>query len=123
MVLKINLFSNIAGITIYPFIFIRKDLPKHINEERLINHEKIHIAQQREFIIISIIFLLFLGFKWWSVLGYFTFYLWYVFEWFFKLFKKENAYRNISFEREAYSNDANLNYLNKRKPFRWFTYI
>lgn len=123
MVLKTKLFSNVIGITIYPFIFIHKDLPNHVNKERLINHEKIHIAQQREFIIISIIFLLFLGFKWWSVLGYFTFYLWYVFEWFFKLFKKENAYRNISFEREAYSNDANLNYLNKRKPFRWFTYI
>lgn len=44
MVLKIKLFSNIADITIYPFIFIHKDLPNYINKERLINHEKIHIA-------------------------------------------------------------------------------
>lgn len=123
MIIKTKLFSNVIGITIYPFIFIRKNLPKHIDTSELINHEKIHIAQQREFILISVIFLLFLGFKWWSFLGYFTFYLWYVLEWFFRLFKKENAYRNISFEREAYSNDTNLNYLNKRKPFRWFTYI
>jgi hypothetical protein len=35
---------------------------------------------------------------------YIPFYLWYGVEWLVKLFCKGNAYRNISFEREAYDN-------------------
>jgi hypothetical protein len=32
------------------------------------------------------------------------------------------AYRAISFEREAYGNERNLNYLKKRKMFVFFNY-
>jgi hypothetical protein len=35
---------------------------------------------------------------------YIPFYLWYGVEWLIKLFYKGNAYRNLSFEREAYDN-------------------
>ena len=34
-----------------------------------------------------------------------------------------NAYRNISFEREAYSNEKDLSYLDNRKWFAWIRYI
>ena len=33
------------------------------------------------------------------------------------------AYKNISFEREAYQNQYNLDYLNNRKHYSWFSYI
>jgi len=36
---------------------------------------------------------------------------------------KGNAYRNISFEREAYDNDDNLNYIKERKHYSWLKYI
>ena len=39
---------------------------------------------------------------------YIFFYLWYVVEWIIRLFMKGNAYRNISFEREAYSNEDDI---------------
>ena len=36
---------------------------------------------------------------------------------------KGNAYRNISFEREAYANEEYIDYLENRKRFAWIKYI
>lgn len=47
----------------------------------------------------------------------------YVVEWLCRLFQKGNAYRNISFEREAYDNQYNYNYLSKRKHYSWIKYL
>ena len=89
--------KGFIGLTLYPFIFIkRKDL--RYNYE-LINHEKIHLKQQQELLIVF-------------------FFLFYITEWFVKLIIYKNkhlAYRNLSFEREAYLNENNLYYLEKRK--------
>ena len=63
----------------------------------LINHESIHEVQVKE-----------CG-------GWVRFYLRYVWQWARVGFK----YRKIPFEREAYNNDTNLNYLKTRKPFAW----
>ena len=71
------------------------------------NHEAIHIRQGRELL--------------WLI-----FYLWYGVEWFVRLIQywdRIQAYYNISFEREAYSNQHNLNYLNSRKWYSWAKYI
>lgn len=68
---------------------------------RVINHERIHDAQQRELL-------------------YIPFYLLYGLEWLWLLLKFRNsrkAYRAISFEREAYANDHDLSYLSRRKHF------
>ncbi len=54
---------------------------------------------------------------------YVFFYLWYLIEWLIRLFGKGNAYRNISFEKEAYLHDHNRNYLNERKPYDWLKYL
>ena len=35
----------------------------------------------------------------------------------------DTAYRNISFEREAYGNEHNKDYLRTRKPYSWIKYI
>ena len=75
--------------------------------KRMLNHEAIHSQQIQE--------LLYVGF-----------YIWYVAEWvvrllYFRNFKK--AYRAISFEKEAFGNDADSNYLNSRKLFTFLNYI
>jgi hypothetical protein len=51
------------------------------------------------------------------------FYLWYFVEWTLRLLMAGNAYRNLSFEREAYENQDNENYLTTRKPFAWRKYL
>ena len=80
-------WSNINGIALFPFILTKKNPSK-----TLLNHERIHIRQQVELLVIP-------------------FYIIYIVEWFFK------GYYGISFEREAYENDKHLNYLSKRKIF------
>lgn len=70
-------------------------------DKYVINHERIHTAQQRE--------MLFVGF-----------YLAYIIEWVFNLLKYRcwnKAYMSISFEKEAYLHGKDLNYLNARKHF------
>lgn len=72
-----------------------------------INHELIHSSQIKEYL-------------------YIFFYLFYLLEWFFRILQFRNsykAYRNISFEREAYSNSDNLNYLETRRRFSNFRYF
>lgn len=54
---------------------------------------------------------------------YVFFYLWYVLEWLVRLFMKGNARLNIAFEREAYGNQENMGYLEKRKRFGWIDYL
>ncbi len=73
----------------------------------VINHERIHTAQMKELLFIP-------------------FYVWYLIEWLIRLLQYRNwnkAYRNISFEREAYSNDHNLSYLPNRRPFSSLKYL
>lgn len=96
---------KISGITLFPFIFIQGKADR--NNKILINHEKIHIRQQMELLIIP-------------------FYIWYLSEYYLKYLKYKNphlAYRNISFEREAYENDQNLDYLKKRKFWSFTRYL
>ncbi|MDO5979736.1 hypothetical protein [Flavivirga spongiicola] len=94
-----------TGFTIFPFVFLKsKDLKSHAI---LVNHEKIHLRQQLEMLIIP-------------------FYLIYVIEFSIRLFqykKWDLAYRNISFEREAYANEFNLYYLKHRSFWRFLKYL
>lgn len=98
---KIIPSKGFAAINLFGLLFARKGTK--INN-RIINHESIHTAQMKEMLFIP-------------------FYIWYVFEWLIRLFKKGNAYRNISFEREAYDNQNNKNYLDKRKHYSWVKYL
>lgn len=94
-------FPGYKAINLFGLLFVRKDA---IMSEEDINHESIHTAQMKEML-------------------YIFFYIWYIIEWVIRLFKKGNAYRNISFEQEAYSNEDNLEYLKDRKHYAWFKYI
>lgn len=97
-----SLFINVYAITIYPFIFIRDE-----GNITTINHERIHLAQQKELLVIP-------------------FYILYVFFWMIGLFKYKNAqlaYMSIPFEKEAYSNHDDIVYLLNRKRNDWLRYI
>ncbi|HJD86207.1 MULTISPECIES: hypothetical protein [Empedobacter] len=97
--------KNFIGITIFPFIFLRDKKLK--NDTVLINHETIHIIQQLELLVVF-------------------FYPFYLIEYMIRLVQyrdQHKAYRNISFEREAYANDHNLNYLKERKFYSFLKYL
>lgn len=73
----------------------------------VINHERIHNAQMRELLFIP-------------------FYLLYIIEWLFRLFlymNQDEAYRSISFEREAYAHEYDHSYLSRRPCFASFRYF
>lgn len=72
-----------------------------------LNHEKIHSRQIVELLCIF-------------------FYLFYLLEWLVRLLQYRHpleAYYNISFEREAYSNDKDIKYLDDRKWYAFFSYL
>ena len=93
------------GITIFPFMFLKT---KSLKENTvLVNHEKIHLRQQIELLILP-------------------FYIIYMFEFLIRLiqYKKWHlAYRNISFEREAYKNEKDLDYLKSRPLYSVVNFI
>lgn len=92
-------FPGFTAINLFGVIFARKEC-EPLGKVTL-NHEAIHTAQMKE--------LLYVGF-----------YLWYVIEWLVKLFiYGKQAYRNISFEREAYTYDDYEGYLTIRKRYNW----
>ncbi|WP_367890594.1 hypothetical protein [Sinomicrobium kalidii] len=94
-----------VGLTLWPVIFLKT--PELKNDPVLLNHERIHLRQQIELFILP-------------------FYLLYGMEWIIGLVKYRNAYaayKNISFEREAYANEHNHNYLITRTPWRFLRYI
>ena len=94
-------FKGFKAINLFGILFVRGNA--RINE-KTIRHEAIHTTQMKEML-------------------YVFFYTWYIVEWMVRLFMKGNAYRNISFEREAYSNEDDIIYLEDRKRFAWIKYI
>ncbi|MBA5793376.1 hypothetical protein H1R17_02705 [Flavobacterium sp. xlx-214] len=97
--------KGFSGITIYPFIFARENFWK--NNTIFINHEKIHLRQQIETLVLP-------------------FFVWYGLEYLIRLLQYQNrkkAYRNVSFEREAYANEQNPHYLKERRFFSFLRYL
>lgn len=94
-------FKGFKAINLFGVLFVRENVT--ISSITL-NHEEIHTAQMKE-------------------MFYLFFYLWYLAEWIVRLFGKGNAYRNISFEREAYCNESDMAYLSNRKLFSWGGYL
>lgn len=100
-----------SGMAIFPFIILKERYRDSEDEfwikanKKTINHESIHFQQALE-------------------LGVIPFYVLYVLEWLVKLpFLGSKAYESISFEREAYDNDDDLNYLNNRVRYNWIKRI
>ena len=98
-------YKNYVGLSLWPFIFLKNRSLK--NDGVLINHEKIHLRQQKELLIIP-------------------FYILYLLEWCVRTIlylDSYKAYQNLSFEREAYLHEKNLDYLSNRKSFSFIKYL
>lgn len=91
------------GMALFPFILVRHPKPGPV----LLNHERIHLRQQAE-------------------LGIIPFYIWYLLEYLIRRLQYRQhyqAYRNISFEREAYAHEQNLMYLQERPWWAFWHYM
>lgn len=98
-------FPGYKAITIWPFILVRESLKSRYGkvDDR---HEHIHGEQQKEMPVI--------------------FFLWYLVEWLIRLLLYRNqkeAYRNISFEQEAFGHEKETVYLTIRKHYAWMKYL
>ncbi len=94
-----------SGLTIFPFIFLKNK--NSLKDASFLNHEKIHLKQQVELLWVFI-------------------FIWYFIEYLIRILqykKHDTAYKNISFEKEAYKNEQNLNYLESRKIFSFLKYL
>lgn len=100
--------TRILGIVLMGFVFLNRRVKTLDAEELqiLLNHERIHIRQQLELLVLPF-FLLYVG-------------EWLVLRWKYK--DGDQAYRNISFEKEAYAHANNLTYLKQRKAYYWIQY-
>jgi len=97
--------SNFNAIAIWPFIILKNKNLK--GNSILINHEKIHLQQQKEMLWV-------------------LFFIWYLIEYTVKLIKYKEpmiAYQNLSFERESYTNEYDKNYLDNRKFWNFIKYL
>ena len=97
--------KGFSGLTVFPFVFFRKTSLRA--DTTFVNHEKIHIRQQLELLVV-------------------LFFVWYLLEFLVRLMQTRNryqAYRRISFEREAYENEKDPDYLNARSFWRFLKYL
>lgn len=108
MILIVNkylLAKGFKGVSLWPFVVVK--YRSYAQDKVFVNHERIHLKQQKELLVLP-------------------FYIWYGLEFFFRYVKYRDfykAYRNISFEREAYANDKDLNYLQDRRFWNFTRYI
>lgn len=105
IVAKYLIPKGYRGLAVFPFVFVKYEMDK--GNRIVVNHEKIHLRQQLELLILP-------------------FFIWYLIEYCVRLIQYKNAnlaYRNISFEREAYTNESNFEYLKNRPSFRFLKYL
>lgn len=97
--------KGFGGLTIFPFIVMRRK--EQSGNAVFVNHEKIHLRQQMELMVV-------------------VFFVWYGLEFLWRLlqFKDRHlAYRNICFEREAYAKEQDLQYLRERRVWNFLQYL
>lgn len=97
-------FPGFTAITLFGFVFTRDR--KSVTPD-ILNHELIHCRQQLELL-------------------YIPFFILYLLEWLLRLIQYRDsyrAYRNISFEREAYTHEADHAYPLARRPHAWLRHL
>jgi hypothetical protein len=94
-----------GAMAMYPFIFVKRYEYRY--DVTLMNHEKIHLRQQLEMLLIPFYIAYLLNYLW--NLAYYR--------------NHHQAYMNICFEREAYDNEMDLNYLKSRSFWRFLNYL
>jgi hypothetical protein len=94
-------FMKSAGMALFPFVLVNNS--RLLTDKQLIRHEQIHLRQQAELLVLP-------------------FYILYLLNYLVNLaiYKNHNqAYMHIIFEREAYGNEHDAEYLAKRKVWAW----
>ena len=97
--------KGFRGMTVFPFVFVTDENASQ--DLVLMNHELIHLRQQMELLVLP-------------------FYVIYGLDYLAKLIRyrdKNVAYRNIVFEREAYENENDLEYLKSRSFWKFLKYL
>jgi hypothetical protein len=101
LISKLDNKTNLKGFVLLGIIFVTSNV-----DESTLNHEKIHVKQQLETLFI-------------------IFYLIYLLQYLILRLKYDHftSYKKICFEKEAFENENNKDYLRKRKLFSWIKYI
>ena len=97
--------KGFRGLTVFPFVVLK--YRESTVDLTLMNHEKIHLRQQLELLVLP-------------------FFIWYGLEFLIRLLLLKNrhlAYRSISFEKEAYQNENSSIYLSERKLFSFLKFL
>ncbi|MEH6306991.1 hypothetical protein RYH73_15190 [Olivibacter sp. CPCC 100613] len=99
--------SRIQAMALWPFVIANIALKDRGVSTQLLRHEKIHLRQQLELLILP-------------------FYVWYLSEWLVRwcIYRdRTRAYRTICFEQEAYTHDVQKNYLKVRRGWSFLRYL
>ena len=105
LVTKYLIPKGFRGIALFPFVLVKH--PSDKENLVFVNHERIHLRQQLELLLLP-------------------FFIWYFIEFLIRLIQYKNfdlAYRNISFEREAYAKERDFDYLEQRFFWSFFKYV
>ena len=97
--------STFNALAVWPFIILKE--PGLKGDAILLHHERIHLRQQLELLWIF-------------------FFIIYLTEFIAKIIiykQPKRAYRNISFEREAYENEYDLDYVRRKPMWSFRAYI
>lgn len=105
IVSKYLLPPGFNGLTLFPVVLLRE---KSLADDAVIlNHERIHLRQQIELLILP-------------------FFVWYGLEFLLRWLQKGSrraAYFAISFEREAYAHEKDLGYLKSRSFWGFWKFL
>ena len=98
-------FRGYVAVNLFGILFVQKFYQGRTLPVYTLNHEAIHTEQMKETLYIG-------------------FYILYLIFWIFRLLTPpcKTAYKDISFEQEAYLNQDDLNYLKTRRPYAWISY-
>lgn len=102
---KFILAKHFDGVVLWPFIVLKRAELKE--NPVFMNHERIHLKQQVELLLVF-------------------FFIWYFLEYFIRLIRYRDSYKaysRICFEREAYENERNLGYITTRKTWNFLKYL
>lgn len=95
-----------GAFTVFPFIFVRDR--KILNNREYINHERIHIYQYMETLVVGLVVIALCE---------------YIYARIFLKMKSLDAYYFMSHEQEAHQNDTDMEYIKQRKCFSLFYYM
>ena len=105
LVFKYLVPKGYTGITLFPFVFLKHKSLKY--DAKLMNHERIHLRQQLELLVLP-------------------FFVWYIIEFIIRFSQCRQwtvAYKSISFEREAYLNESDEEFLKSRRFWNFLKYL